>query len=797
MASKIPAAEKVKFQASAREANTFYPTPDAKQVVTESTYEAVKKFSAVLLEYLESFRADCKMMRGKDFELRVQRDQRWAISDLDLAVDPATGDVVETVGDGHAFFGLSQGLTSQAIRASGAMLTRQLLTNHIKPFQVTPNGTKDDDGIMVDIITSVLQDLLYRGDFETKMRQFLAEIPKHQCALLRYRMAGDAEVVFNPMIEDFEESPVELHPELTVWPILQCYVSNPNEEEPERQEAVFFISCVTLLDLQRNEVVEGEERGGRFLNLEGLQQIVEESRPASNSSYDRASLFPQMALVEFEGRLPFSRFVRDGLFTPEVAEFFNIPLPKSEKAADMIAWGRLLERVPFWWVSYVSSTAMMDLSDGGGASGVADHLLQCEPARGEKCHNSLFTARFHRDGTKFYGRSLADISHRLEKIGDRLLNSFCHISDFNANPPKFINTTSLMGVTTEDVIRRLNTPGAVIPLKPSVSQGWSIDNCVKFAKLPDPVGLVDAIQMIRGMFEAQSGVTALNKGTFGQTDTGTLGELEIMQSQAALETDERILSYAQMVSKLMVRILEDFFFYMGTGDKMVQYLENLTGLPASDIMAALPTLHPVSQEYRIEHPVQAQQNMAVKTTLLMKIFEMYGPAMVDPMEAATLLIEAAGMPRLARQLRRSQSLMTPEDEHRQMKVGNYVSPKPQEDVMLHMAMHQMEYERTQTVLATGVPGTPEHTEAVLEDPQLFQHIQETQVIAQVAALVQQQQAAQQVPPGGNPGGPNAEGDQPKVAPEGDQPANNVQMMTNISNEATGAGGENNAQPMAV
>lgn len=787
MARPLPKREDVVFQVEPRVEGEFIPIPDAKNVVPSSVYEAVSRFSAVLLEYLETFRADCAAIRPDQFDLRVARDKRWAVSDLALSMDPATGDVIETAGDGHAFYGISQGLTSQAIRASGAMLTRQLLTNHIKPFLVVPTGTKDDNTLMVEIITAILEDLLHRSNFDSRMRLFLSEIPKQQCTLLRYQMGGDSEIVYDPGLQDFRENPVFLKPELTVWPIQQCYVSNPSEEEPDRQEGVFFTSMVTLFDLQRNEVVEGERRGGRFLNLERIQQAAEQVRGSNGSAFDRASMFPQMALVEYEGRLPFSRFVHEGVFTPEVAQFFNIPLPPSDSEGDLIAWGRKLERIPVWCVSYVSSSAMNDLSQSGCGNGIPDHLLQCEPAQGEHSRNSLFAARFHRDGGCFYGRSLGDMSHRLEKISDRLLNAFCHISDFNANPPKFISTSAIMGMTQDELVSAVSTPGAVIPLKPMMAQSWSIDNCVKFAKLPDPVGLMDAVQTLRGMFEAQTGVTALNKGTFGQTDTGTLGELEIMQTQAALETDERILSYAQMFSSLMTRILEDFFFFMRKGDDMVKYLENLTGLPASEIQAVLPTLHPVAEEYRIEHPVQAQQNMAVKTTLLMKIFEMYGPAFVDPLKAAQLLIEAAGMPRLARELIRTQTMMSPEDEHRQMRVGNYVSPRPQEDFALHLSMHDAELARIEAVLSTGMTTNPEFVEAQLELPQLQQHVLETQIMARAAAMVAEQQQAAR-----NPGGANSEGSQKKVAPDGERPANNVEMQTNIRNEATGKGGDHDA-----
>jgi hypothetical protein len=392
--------------------------------------------------------------------------------------------------------------------------------------------------------------------------------------------------------------------------------------------------------------------------------------------------------------------------------------------------------------------------------------------------------RFHTDGTKFYGRSLPDLCNAIEKCGDKLLNAYWRTTDFNSNPPVFCDISRLKDMGYEEARERVSTPGEWIPVKPML-QGSDIDKIIKYAKLPEIPNAMEAISGFRAMFEAQSGVTAMSKGVQGQTDTGTLGELEIMQGQSTMETDERILSYAQEISRLISRILEDFFFYFQQGDELLQYLERVSGIPGTDIMEALPSLNPIAEEYRIEHPIQAQQDMAVRATLLMKCLEMFPDVLTDRAEALRLLIEAAGMPRLARELTRSQRLMTPEDEHRQMRVGNYCTPNPMENLPLHLQAHMAEMQTLMAVQGSLQPGTPEADEMILESQQLPQHIQETQALLEV---MMQQMAAQQPQ---DQGGMNDQGSQKKVAPEGERPANSAETAVNVNNEAMGKGGVNN------
>ena len=785
MADKpIPRPETVEFQATDRQLDRFYPTPDIKVLIDPATREKLRTFQANLLSYLESFRTACKAARPNLFDEQVDRDARKSASQLELSIRQDTYDVDESQGDGYAsFMGITHGLTAQSSRAAAAMLSRQLITNHVKPFIVLPSGSTQESNDIVDLLTSMLEDLLFRGKFESKVRSALAQVPNAKVVALRYRMSADSNLLFDPSTQAWTEAHGDLKPVFEVWPIENLYVSNPNEADPELQEGIFWTSVVTLLDLRANECVLGKPgKGGRFRNLEELQNESEAaSRLIDEGGYNRASLFPQMGMVEYEGALPFSRFVRDGLFTPELAEVFGVFGPQGEDDASLIEWGRALERIPVWCVSYISSQATPEFT-GVGSSTTGDHLLQCEPCRGIRGRNSLFIGRFHQVGNEFYGQSLAELCNATEKCLDRMLNNYFRTTDFNANPAVFFDFSRVRDMTAADVKKALLTPGEIIPLKPLI-QGNDIEKILKYAKLPDIPNVMEMMAYFKSVYDQQTGITAMSRGSQGQTDTGTLGELEIMQSQSTQEVDERILAIAQEFSRLFSRIIEDFMFFMGTGQEMIDYLARVSGMEATRIQKILPSLHPLSEEYRIEHPIQAQQDMAVRATLLMKCMEMFPDVLTDRAEALRILVEASGMPRIARRLLQTQRLLTPEDEHQQMRVGNYVSPNPMENLMLHLQAHQREQQILASVSQSLDPNDPASKELLLEVQALPGHIQET------VEMIQAMQAMQPPP---NPGGENSEGSQKKVAPEGQRPANSSEVATNTQNEAMGRGGENNA-----
>ena len=780
----IPRQDTVEFQATDRQLDRFYPTPDIGVTMDPDTREKLRVFQTNIISYLESFRSACKSARPNLFDEQVDRDTKTSASRLDLAIRADTYDIDESQGDGYAsFMGITHGLTAQSSRAAAAMLSRQLITNHVKPFIILPSGSTQESNDMVDLLTAMLEDLLFRGKFESRIRSALAQVPNSKITAIRYRMAADSNLVFDPSTQAWTEAHGDLKPMFEVWPIENLYVSNPNESDPELQEGIFWTSVVTLLDLWANECVIGKPgKGGRFRNLEELQIESEAaSRLIDEGGYNRASLFPQMGLVEYEGALPFSRFVRDGLFTPELAEVFGVFGPQGEGDAGLIEWGRALERIPVWCVSYISAQANPEFS-GVGNNGPGDHLLQCEPYRGIRGRNSLFVGRFHQVGNEFYGQSLAELCNATEKCLDRMLNNYFRTTDFNANPPVFFDFSRVRDMTAADTKKALLTPGEVIPIKPMI-QGNDIDKILKYAKLPDIPNVMEMMAYFKSVYDQQTGITAMSRGSQGQTDTGTLGELEIMQSQSTQEVDERILAIAQEFSRLFGRIVEDFMFFMGTGQEMVDYLARVSGMEATRIQKILPSLHPLSEEYRIEHPIQAQQDMAVRSTLLMKCLEMFPDVLTDRAEALRILVEAAGMPRIARELTRTQRLMTPEDEHQQMRVGNYVSPNPMENLMIHLQAHQREDQILKSVSQSLDPNDPASQELLLEAQALPQHIQET---------LEMIQAVQAMQPPPNPGGENPNGSQKKVAPEGNRPADAAETATNVQNEAMGRGGENNA-----
>ena len=113
-------------------------------------------------------------------------------------------------------------------------------------------------------------------------------------------------------------------------------------------------------------------------------------------------------------------------------------------------------------------------------------------------------------------------------------------------------------------------------------------------------------------------------------------------------------------------------------------------MPPDKVLETLPSIDGIENEVKIDSPLGGGEDRAVLTTLILRIFQVMGPAMFsDPAFAkfARKLIEISGFPRTRQLGLFPEETLSPGDEHIMMAQGTKVDVNPVDDHAKHLAQH--------------------------------------------------------------------------------------------------------------
>jgi len=756
------------IQVAGREVGQFGPIPTIRDMGQDALAEDVERFISALVTHCESLRQACRDKCLEDhFEERLERDRRRAIGELKLSIDPITNKVIANQDDGYAFYGLTLGLTCQGTRSANAFLLRKLLLQTQRPYALKMRGDRAENRKMEKLLYAVLDDLLKRGGFHACLEMLCNLLPRQPLTVLRYEMGAEPQYV-RSKDDTWEEKPPDLAPSFQVWPIDQMYVSNVQTPFAKDQESVFWMTPeATLSTLQQDEALylaeidpeTGKETGkktrvsGKFQNLEALRD--EAATNARGNSSDEGSIvtpFLRYTLVEMEGALPAQYWAEQKILTPEVAAWFGADVgfvPDMEDEEDRSEWARRVGRITHWQVAYIAKS-----ETGRSTGALANHVLRCEPDLSKRARNSLFAFRFFLNGFEWYGRSLADLGQSTEKAADLVLNSKVFAEHKNSDPPLAIDLSAFKSKSLAAVQAFLSTPGEAV----ETLAMRDMKSAVVPMLAEEPADALRVLDLLTRTYQDQTGVRG---ASWAADETGTLGEIQMDQSKNSAELDVVLhLAYSE-IGRMLTCLVEDFFHYMPE-EAILAYCERVSGMARSEIEELLPSLDGIEREVEFLSPLNASNDAAVLTTLLLKILEMLPDAFPDRVGLAKALMEINGYARGA-DLTADSETMKPEDEHAQMRAGNLVEPDPSDDFLDHIAKHEAELQALAKRMAEGQGAEPNPEDANLAA--LLPAHYEAQITLFQAVQMQAQlmQATAPGAPGGAGGVATREG---KTAPGG-------------------------------
>lgn len=720
----------------------------------------VNRLADRLVHHLESLRFASQGLREQtNFTSRFRRSERRARVQARPGI-MADGQIDRIGEDGEAEMGVNQGWSRQAMQAASAFLYTNLFETAERPYTIQARGDKAENATLEKMGIALIEELLRRGNFRGQFRKMLDKLPKHGTAVIRYETIRKAEfrrLRFNGV---FEESISEIVPVITLWPIDAILVTDLNRSDAADQEGVFWVTDnTTLARIESQEAVfdRGEDRavlvvvGGKFRNLESLRQELSDSEsinvPFENTGRDEllgnvdpddpdsVSSFPNLTLMEYEGALPMSAMVRQGFMTPQVAEIFGIDVgmdPDPDNDVEMEEWGRKLDKIAVFNVAYTIEAGARKTSNR--------HLLRLEPARQKTPRNSMYVFRYATDDEDFYGQSVVDLGYQLEKSGDMLRNIQLYVNWRNAHPTWGADLTGLRRRNLDELEKLITEPDRVIQLQ----SGAKVNDVLQpFFLQVDVSSLETAIGVYKFEFEQATGVSAVQKGT-GRASTRTLGELNLNEAKSQNLLLDVFYRMHLELQRLLRDMISDAEFFR-TPDELATYLVRISGLPASEIAAALVSLGQLSgleDEYVFDHPLSSTEDRQVVATQMMKLFQIAGEALfTNPRIAAfgKKILEVSGFPKVDQLGLEPPTQMKPSDEHVAMSQGQFVRTSEFENSVHHLAQHKTFLR----VIESGSIDIGMAEEEIQSLKVLLPiHIEETETIVTIQQAQQENQARQ-------------------------------------------------------
>lgn len=727
-----------------------------------------EKFMGTVIEFLKRQKEKYEAIREDreiQFTERHKVNERRARLVL-LQRHDATGRLDELYEDGHLKAGVYMGLTCEANKMAGALLYKGLIEQYDRPCKIRGKGVFSENDTLVRMGEAIVDDMLSRSEFASLSRHMTSLIPRWGTVALRYemgQMADFARVDDVDGAETFQECNIRFAPNIQIWPIKDVLVSHPKRPEVRDQEGVFWLSSgKTIYDLEPDEVVMVEDSGrfaGKWRNLQQVRDAEAKGFGGDIFGYDysSASFAPQYDLVEYDGRLPISKWVRDGVATYPILRFFGVnvgPDPGPDPAR-ITTWANRLSHIPVWNVAYIKGSS--------GNNNSNEILLRFQPAPGRIPRSSLYRFPFSEDGLNFYAHSVNDLGRQMEDAADTLTNANLWTTYFNAHPAKSIDESATVNGDIDEVEEALQTPNAVVKIRPNTP----VDSVVKFFQLPVVQEYAANLSIITARYEALTGITGAIKG---MAAASTLGQDQMNLSQSTILFNQTVLQCAQVLATLMRQIIADTHYYMtlpsvtpdgqpvlDRNKVFVDYVSRVSGLTPSEIERAEISKDGLENDLIVVHPAMAGADNSVKVQFLIQLWTVTGGmGFSDPMAFVKVCLTLQGI-RDADEITKRNTGIEPGDEERIMSQGRWIPPKPDEDFIAHLQQHQ-------ATMAGMALANPNDADQQMLAESLPMHIQETMKLLQAAVQLQQLQMSmnpqQQQAPGtpgqaGSKKGPNA------------------------------------------
>ncbi len=723
----------IDFQVAARELDDMEAIPDVGEVMDPAFTQSLDKFHVELVSVLERQLESYKTLReNEQFTSRQEINQRRTRLELEQRFD-AEGNLISNYKDGHAELGLLMGWSFQGCKNGAANLRKGLLEESKRPYIITTRGEGRENAVKEKVVYAILDDMLRFGKFRERFAYLTNLIPREGTSILRYEMGRTARWVQDAKGAWMEADP-RPQPRITVWPLDQVFVSNPDRPEANDQEGVFFTTKnVSLGNLEGDEIVTvgGNPAGGKFRNLDAVRKLTEDY--AGGAADPATTLFPVATLVEYEGPLPLAHWAKTGKITYRIAKFFGVDVgmdPNPDDERQVATWGRRLARIRHWRVAYLK-----DWTAGYGGRNGGRIVLQFTPIETDR--NSLYRFLWLQDGLRFYANSVPDLGGRIEAAADGLMNADMWVTHINAHPPTGVDVTAFENPSLDYVEERINTPDSVFPVKQTRNPKEAVN---QLFRQHDPL-VNDKIDRLKREFEFTTGVSAAAKGTDVGRGTGTLGEIEINEAKSSIEMMAVLLDCGTEICRLAKDLLEDTLRVMRLPAPLIEndfernqeqlntlalkpftdYAARVSGLSTKEIEEMLPTIDGLLEEIEFRPPFSAANNRGVLTQLLINLFTATaGEGFQDKVEFVKTALETAGFSR-AEELTRSYGGMDPDAEIRLLSMGTWVAPDPKENLLQHLMAHAAALNEIRQRMATGQATAGDDVALI----QLQQHIQRT------------------------------------------------------------------------
>jgi hypothetical protein len=718
----------------------------------------------------------------------------------------ADGTVDKSYKDGVAECNIPAGLSFQAIQTAGSYQCQLFLESVQRPYRLVGSGRKLENKNLGECLSNLSDWIGRKGGFKQTLRRGFFSNATYGSAAIRFEYVEP--LIFRRDKDGaFREKRGDIEPTYTLWPLEDVLFTNPELPGVCDQEGVFWLTRgTTLRRLELNEatfdlksetdelgqIVQFRKTAGKFSDLDFLREDEKSQQSfvglnqgrGATSDASRAgaiSNFPVFDLVEYQGALPMADWIADGTLTPPLLIAYGInvgiPIRPDMDRETLEEIGRRLNRISHWEVAYIS---WLDnpRTTGQGGNG---RCIRFDPCYYPKPRNDAFLITYYKDPDKLLGRGIPEVGLAHEYAATLLLNAMIRLGNLTVNSPFLVNPRGLDKPHLTEIRRLISEPNAIILKK----AGVPIEEIIKKVEQGVDPGIAQWIAYLKQEFEMITGVLAAAKGDNSGNSTGTLGEIQINDQKTRGRLDDIVIANASEIYRLFKTQLIEFWHLAGK-QGFIEACRKASGFIASDLeelLGEVDDIEEIIDEFSWELPQTFGKDNSVVAAGMVQAFQLLGPEVHDPYQWALNYYEKIGEATPESFLRENFGVQTPEDEHEQILVGNYIKPNARDNPMEHDFKHQIQMQEwTQKLLGMGPDGadSKDGKKLIRAIGALTLHQRDSQILYQQIAAEQAAMMAQQAGPPGK--GDKKPSDGPNV------PANEQQQANSIAQQAAATPG---------
>lgn len=650
-----------------------------------------KKVWAFAVERMRTFR---ELADKRKFLARQDRNDALASGEVALSFNKLFDPSKESI-DGGLICGFRQGWSFSAIQTAGSYIYSSLFAALERPFELTADGSKPDNKILIASMTPVVDRQFKRaGLYESVGRQIAHGAPRNGNFIVRYELVERLTNVKEngKWVEKRGEPEVVLTP----WPVRDVLVSDPGRPNDHDQEVIWISKNLSLHDIDGDEatfdIVQDPESAypvqktrGKYVNLDRLRDAERHQSAAyrpttdSRSDPDAAKSFPQIDLMDFEMALPFAYWIQQGDLTWEMCLLFELDMGIDGSTPEgMIEIGRRLNKQKFVSMSFVRDAAMSnDINTGDGRLVRLALDWRAEPK------NSILSFGFLRDGEEYWKNSVADAGWRIEAMADAMQNSRAWTLHYNSQPGAAVDMRLTAGKAIKKVFDFL-TPRKTIE-KPANSKA---SDMIEFMQLPDNGASIDQfIQGLRIEHELSTGVLGVAKGDL-RSRSNTLGQDQMNDAKGRNRLDDIVLEHSAKINYLVHRVISDLSEKLGK-EGLIEYAARVAGTDANRLTEAIDSVGGIEEELRSVSPLVLGRNKQMIAQSIVQGITL-APQVYDIPKALVAYHQMSGVPNPESIINAAMEVSSPHDEHMQMRGLNMVKVNVNDDHAMHLADHEPE-----------------------------------------------------------------------------------------------------------